>query len=470
MHGERQRTPASAAVDEAGLQLSPKSTKPRFSPEQHHSNDTTTFDTKADEEDSFLPKIESRTPAKKDNVDGLGIKTPEDGEKEDSFVEQIKTRTPGKRISRIEDSVEALDALEEEIEIIGGLIPNTSEPQSPTKSKKQTKLSTNPTGPKANGLVRVKKSTAAPLKAKTTNPSTSARLAASRLSIQPPAKKTKSTNPPRGGVPNQKRDLTTRKPASTLSTSTESSQVPLRKRVSSIHKTPFQPAKSTKAPTRAVFELPGDAVARRLKEHREERLKREEEKKPEQHVVKPRPVRLSHAAEVKLSVATKARLSMARGEPLNHTITNNDARTIKPLVRTGSIAPAGANKRLSTLSVAKRTSNPPAANSSAPLTRTPSLGVAAAPRNPSASGAPRPAPTGEDLANQKVKGKEVFGRTKVEIMEREKAKRDKDDAVKKARAEAAEKGRAASRDWAEKQKLRKTEAAKANGEAMAMET
>jgi len=451
-------------VHEASRQLSPKPTTPSYNPD-HQVNITNTLDdSTTHKEDSFVAKIQSRTPAKMDSLAGLGITTAEEDAQEDSFVEQIKTRTPGKRISRIEDSMEALDALEEEIEMVGGLIPHTSEAQSSTQTKKQTKPLTTPTGSMANSSVRARKNAAASIEASSTQPTTSVRPAVSRPSMQPPAKKITSKI---SDVTNQKR-AATRKIASTSPTSTGPAQAPLRKRVSSICKAPFQPAKSTKAPTRAVFELPGDAVARKLKEQREERLKGEEEKKPEQPVFKARSIRLSNAPKVKLNAATKARLSMAKGVPVNPTPTSNGAPKIEPLVRPGSAASVAANKRLSTLSVAKRTTNPPSANSSARVTRAPCVRAAGAIRSSSSSDASRPAPTGQDLANQKAKGKEVFGRTRVEILERENTRREKDEAVRKARAEAAEKGRVASRDWAEKQKLRKMEAAKANGEVGAV--
>ncbi len=54
-----------------------------------------------------------------------------------------------------------------------------------------------------------------------------------------------------------------------------------------------------------------------------------------------------------------------------------------------------------------------------------------------------------------AKGKEVFSRGKLAEEELQKQKRDKEAAAKKARAEAAERGRLASREWAEKQRVRK---------------
>ena len=78
-----------------------------------------------------------------------------------------------------------------------------------------------------------------------------------------------------------------------------------------------------------------------------------------------------------------------------------------------------------------------------------------APSRSSVSGEPRSAPTAEDLANQKVKGKEAFTRPMNEIAAREKERKEKEEAAKKARIEAAERGRIASREWAEKQKAKK---------------
>jgi hypothetical protein len=445
-------------VNEASKQLSPRPTTPRFDSNQQ-ADVTTTSDNKTDidMQDSSPATVDSHTPTKMDNLEGLGITTPDQAEKEDSFVELIKSRTPGKRVSRIEDSVEALDALDEEIEMVGGLMPRASEAQSPIKIENQTKPSPKSMGPRANGSGSARQKTTRSLKARNSQPTTSVRSAVSRPSMQPPAKRiTSNVN----HLANQKRATTTRKFVSTSPPSTTSARAPPKLRVSSIYKAPFQPAKSTKPPTRAVFELPGDVVARRLKEQREERLKGDEEKKSEaQPNSKARSgVRLGHGPAVKLNAATTARLSMARGEPgipAPAATSTGATRKVEPSLQI-SIA---ANKRLSTLSVAKRTSNPPSTNSlttkRAIRTRTPSLTSTASTTLRKSSSislqteASRPAPSGSDLAKQKSKGKEVFGRTRVEILERERARREKDEAVRRARAEAAERGRVASRVWAE---------------------
>ena len=52
------------------------------------------------------------------------------------------------------------------------------------------------------------------------------------------------------------------------------------------------------------------------------------------------------------------------------------------------------------------------------------------------------------------KGKEVFQRAVAEKEALDKQKREKEEATKRARAAAAERGRIASREWAEKMKLK----------------
>lgn len=57
-----------------------------------------------------------------------------------------------------------------------------------------------------------------------------------------------------------------------------------------------------------------------------------------------------------------------------------------------------------------------------------------------------------DAACLKSKGKQVFNRGKMEKETIERERKEKEDAAKKARAEAAERGRIASREWAERQR------------------
>ena len=417
----------------------------------HEPEEMTKSASKDEQEDSFVAKIETRTPLKMTDSDSTGTPLKEESDKDDSFVDQIKARTPGKRITRIEDSVEALDALEEEIEKVGGLIPASD------KTTKQAKSQSTTIDSRSNEPVRTEMSGVQEKKVDVKRPSTARKPPKPRPSVKA------SNSGPRlsKGTAHLRPVTAIDATGSTINTGHATSQAVLKKRISSVHKAPFQPLKSTKPPTRPNFELPGDAVARKLKEQREERSKCDEEEAVKPRVFKARPVRLSHAPEVKLTLATKARLSMAKGERLDNS---------KPAARPPTaMATGGPNKRLSTLSGSKRPTAPTPrrstqtfTNGPTRFTRGPSMTASTTIRAPSALGANRPAPTAEESAHQKLKGKEVFGRTKAEIAEREKAKKEKEDAARKARAEAAERGRIASRAWAEKQKARKLEAGKVN--------
>ncbi|KAM0806067.1 hypothetical protein BDR22DRAFT_816299 [Usnea florida] len=464
---DRIQTPPYAASSRASQELSPKPATPHSDDGMQRADNITMSGSREKEEDSFLAKIESRTPLKMTTSEEIGTLPAQDDNKEDSFAERIRTRTPGKRISRIEDSVDALDALEEEIEKIGGSIPGGADDlKSLVKAKKQAKSQPTKTDKKVSDSVRSNKGTVIQKKTAAGRLSTAAKTARPNRSAGTVKTGTRLST----SLDQQKPEVIIQGPAPTRANGQPTSQGTVKNRMSSVHKAPFQPHKSTKPPTRASFELPGEAFARNLKEQREQRLKREEEEVPKPRVFKARPVRISHAPEVKLTAAARLRLSMAKGEPASVRGSPSGVAKSRPATRPSAIAMAGQSKRLSTLSVAKPSTQPsaegstqPSASSSTRVTRGPSLSLSTT--APSSLGANRPPLTTAESAHQKLKGKEVFGRRKVEIMEREKAKKEKEAATRQARADAAERGRIASREWAEKQRAKKLEAATTDEQA-----
>lgn len=387
---------------------------------------------------------------------------------DDSFVDQIKARSPTKPIKRIEDSVEAIDAFEDEIEKVGAQLPtldNSATPVNSSKSRKVTK-----------GSVKQVPGSAA-------------------------SKVTSGHVEPGGTVKYQKKALESR----ALSNPT------FKKRVSSVHKAPFQPVKSSKPPTVSNFELPGDAVSRKLKEQREERLRRgengeqdqrqsasaqvprvkstkpltrssfelpgeavarklkeqreERSKQQEAQVqtekkeVTPRTVRLSSTPMVKPTTTSRARASLARGSGAENENSNPRAPGVKAVrtKRTSSMAPSLANRRVSSLSVARHTSTVQS-NASA---RSSLIDPRVSPTS-TASALQHAESNGKGIARTS-RGKEVFERSKSAKDEQDRLRKEKEEAAKKARTEAAERGRIASRQWAEKQKARKASAEKAEG-------
>ncbi|KAI9877903.1 MAG: hypothetical protein M1830_002458 [Pleopsidium flavum] len=486
MHDERPITPPSQAVRAARKELSPEPQTPRFEPELCTLGESEGKRKSAGEEedDSFVRTIGSRTPAKmtrdetlekdEDEVETTG----EDARKakEDSFLEQIVSRSPAKSITRIEDSVEAIDALEDAIELVGDALPTVGEHKSLVKTKKVKPATSEPghlkktSGHSKAAAPQKQAKTTVPAKAssakKTTTvtrarisvtktvskPAPKPTLSNTRLSIRPTALTAKASSPTPTN-PNPNPPPTTTKPPTTET-----------RALSKTHnKTPFQPQKSTKPPTRPTFALPGEAISRKLKEQRESRLKLEEEEKQKAREFKARPVRLSHAPVVKPTAASRARASLLHLEGGGGVSGGNDgAPRIKPLVRASSVGEGDdkAARRESTLSVAKRQS---VANPSAP--RAPSFVGSTISRNPSTTGPGGKATvTAAEVAQQKLRAREIFGRDRLEKEERERVRREKEDAAKRARAEAAERGRVASREWAERKKGRKVGGAGGEGE------
>ena len=433
----------SAAVQEINHQISPTAKTPHFDPDIHKPVTTAGDDGKTEKEDSFVANIESRTPAKMTEsipIASLSI----------TRSDETPPLAHGSPSRRIEDSVAALDALEEEIEKVGSLIPKISDLEHPAPLKKQTKPSSKPRKlERSKGTSCALDKTHSALRNK---PSVTASSKAPRA----PSQATKMS-PRHGKSPNQNPAATL--PSATISRPKTMSQDGHKPRVSSIHKTPFQPTKSTKPPTKSTFELPGEAVSRRLKEQREERQSAQEDPEPKKHTFKarPNPLRQSQAPEVKLTAATRARLSIAAGKGAPRTSNVHEKAKSNPI----SMGTINANKRTSSIYIPKRSSIPP--TQKAPNQRASSITGSLANRTSSSSNAPPP--TSEDLAHQKVKGKEVFGRARAQIQEREKARKEKEEAAKKARAEAAERGRIASREWAEKQKARQMGEKKAGQQA-----
>jgi hypothetical protein len=219
-------------------------------------------------------------------------------------------------------------------------------------------------------------------------------------------------------------------------------------------------------------------VAAKLKAAREERLKREaaaatskangkaasDEKKPA-FKARPVPSTLKKTPSVRHTAASRARESIMTGEPAPKPAVSSSTTGLKRSNTVGgstrprpSMAPPKSTKpsQPTQLTVQKR------ARPSSVLVTSGEI-AAAAPRQPSSSASRpsiAPAPRSTSATS---KGKEVYARFSAARNAAENEKKEKEDAARKARAAAAERGRAASREWAEKQKVKKM-IAKVEGE------
>jgi hypothetical protein len=387
----------------------------------------------------------------------------------------------------IEDPVEALDSMVKPVDKINAEIPEV--PASPGKTRAEKPMSEAEKSKKARPapVVRLTKAAAARLsmaqgpnkdasKAPTsTRPRPSimpARAGNVRQSVVPAATNkripptTSNAKPSATSIVKAPATKTSPKPK-TETTIPHSKPRP----ISLSFPTPPPAAKSTKAPTKSTFQLPGEAVAAKLKAAREERAKREattasskDEKKPA-FKARPVPSSFNKNPSVRHTAASRARDPAKAGEVAAKPTTSasttatghkrsNTISTSKPRPSTVPSASTTKPSAPSTLTVQKR-----ARPSSMHVSSTTAAAATAA-RNPSvssSSGATSRPGTGRIAsgASASSKGKEVYARFGAARDAAENEKREKEEAARKARVAAADKGRAASREWAEKQRVKK---------------
>ncbi|EXJ54058.1 hypothetical protein A1O7_09395 [Cladophialophora yegresii CBS 114405] len=421
-------------------------------------------------EDSFVEKITSRTP-------GRMLSSKGESRSPDSFVEQITSRT-----SRIEDSVEAIDALEDAIERIAETLPALEDlkMESPVKSRKNTPARINLSSDglalrstKKAGLTPARTQRESPAKTRTVpkasdrpKPTVSRQSSVrttGKPAIKPAVKPAVATNPvkkpindghkprPAAAQPAPPSLSFSNSPAKSLPNTTKK-RVPSENLSTS--RPPFVPTKSSKPPTKPTFQLPGEAISAKLRAEREERLKREEETEKERKVFKARPVpaKVARPSVVpRENKASQARMSIYANGINKENVAPKSTTVSEPKPRPLSLdaKPKAAD---STATKANSSVRRTASSAAAQKPRVSSLNLTAGQKS---------AVTKNDAVHQKAKGKEVFGRSKAEMERAEKERREKEEATRKARAAAAERGRQASREWAEKQKKKIAQQAQA---------
>lgn len=225
--------------------------------------------------------------------------------------------------------------------------------------------------------------------------------------------------------------------------------------------TPPPPTKSTKATTQSTFQLPGEAVAAKLKAAREARLAREAEEaeKKEKKVAfkaRPAPKSTTEAPSVRQTNASRARESIMTGKP----VPAPTAAATKSHKRSNTVAVSTADRPRT---VSKDTTSKPTTSFAASTATRPRPSTSLANISKVRSSL---STTGQRVPSSGTsKGKEVFARAANAKATAEREKTEKEAAAKRARAEAAERGRVASREWAEKRRLKMEGAKKAAGEA-----
>ncbi|KAI1869468.1 hypothetical protein JX265_006558 [Neoarthrinium moseri] len=397
----------------------------------------------------------------------------------DSFVEIITSRTPQRPAARIEDSFEAIDNLEEQLEAF-----NVAAHVSNVASHDAERLPTRANGPasSSNAQHETKHSTPQPRKPSAgagnsagLKRSPSVRISPSMAHRDSPkhkldSPKLKVEDKPLVQAPPRKptnKGLTSLLPPKQLAKSSRPSTVPTfelpgeavarrlkEQREARLSMGPkAQPpqassnpmlrrTKSAKPPTRPTFELPGEAISRRKREEREAKLRAQEEEERKRREFKAKPIR-----------AAPAPSSAVRGTITSRARQNNGALPENIALQTSQTP----NKRASL--VVSREPLSSTNNQSQPRGRLLAANSSEASRATSTStgsiSGKRSSVSIEDVQQQRLRGKEVLQRDSMYSKDREREKREREALARLAREQAAERSRLLSRQWAEKQKRKR---------------
>ncbi|KAL1901490.1 hypothetical protein Sste5346_001897 [Sporothrix stenoceras] len=401
---------------------------------------------------------------------------------------QSVPRSPGSSVARIEDTLEELDRLEDQFEAVHRMVRvnRVASPDKEVRDQQTAKASTGPskspaakagtTRSRTSDLVRtasVRRSAGAADPAKKTTEGSPAatgtatkRLSVTRpMSLLPPKPPAKSSKPPTTStfeLPGEAvaRRLKEQREAR-MAAAAAAAAATTRPAATKPGAGQLRRPRSVKPPTIPTFELPGEAISRRKREEHDAKLKRQEEEERKRREFKARPIRLS------VTPSTVPRETISSRARTNRTsVIGESAVTGGGLSVPGSAPPA--NRRLSVISSdsAGRTNG----QGQVPRGRGPALGS-----SPTAAGqlsratststgsisGKRSTISVEDVQYQKIRGREILQRDSILSSDRDREKREREAIAKQARQEASERSRALSREWAEKQKLKAKKASTA---------
>ncbi|KAK1832659.1 hypothetical protein QBC39DRAFT_390415 [Podospora conica] len=397
--------------------------------------------------------------------------------KHDDIPEQLLAPPLSNSVSRIEDSVEALDKLEEELEALSEVTrfnralssepPKSASAHAGGSSSSRTASMVRNTG--AN-TARVRRSTdrssATRRSVSTTyGPEEEKRSAVEKaaarrsfvarpMSLLPPKPPAKSTKAPTISTFELPGEAVARRLREQREARLSRQISPEQAAAAAAAYSPSKPHfKSMKQPTRSTFELPGEAISRRKREEREARLRAQEEEERKRREFKARPVRSSMAPNTlpRETLASRARQGRASGQSESGTslATPGSAARARQSLTLPSSSRVSLSRGRSELTVDQY----PAAGGTSRATSasTGSVRGGAGPGSV-ASVSKRSTVSAEDQQQQKTRARQIFVRDNGVSAERDRGKRDRETATKLARQEAAERSRLLSREWAEKQK------------------
>ncbi|KAI0541684.1 hypothetical protein GGR58DRAFT_510750 [Xylaria digitata] len=391
---------------------------------------------------------------------------------DDSFVESTTSRSPQDPVRRIEDSFEALDILEDQLEAFDKVarfnqfIPNKQTPSNVKPTAKTECTTPSPcvrfaTPQPQHTFIRP---SSASLRVKSASePRRTALRKATSMNLDPHKFKTEEKNwgqhsPNTSAV----RGTTDSSPRSLVANSTKQRAVSIfelpgdavarqlkeKKEARLVSQRATQPtmsslrrAKSAKLPTRPTFELPGEAISRRKREEHQAQLKiqEDEERKRREFKARPVPSHMMPATVPRETIASRARQNKAA-------LTENSAQT--PTLNKRPFAIMGCHSR-SALSSSINQSQPRGRGLRAEgLSIQPSRATSTSTASRSGN---RSSLSIEDVHMQKLRGHEIYRRDNSWTDNRMREKCEREAIARLAREEAAERSRQKSREWAAKQ-------------------
>ncbi|TLD10388.1 hypothetical protein PgNI_05681 [Pyricularia grisea] len=207
--------------------------------------------------------------------------------------------------------------------------------------------------------------------------------------------------------------------------------------------------RSTRAPTRPTFELPGEAISRRKREEHQAKLRAQEEEERKRREFKARPIRSSVATPSSFPRET----ATSRARQSSKVVSKSES-SASPVRKRLTIA-GGSSPSRRTLGGGSEASNlDQARGRDATSLDSRTRGVSSSTGSTSVSKGSSTV-SAEELQMQRRRGREIFKRDNNISVDRGAEQRERENMAKLARQEAAERSRQLSREWAERRQSKR---------------
>ncbi|TLS25839.1 hypothetical protein PpBr36_07115 [Pyricularia pennisetigena] len=374
------------------------------------------------------------------------------------------------RTERIEDSFEALDEFEEQLEELDKVIRaervpspdkmfNKTSPAHSTVKRTSSTTTTRRTSTIRTTTTEVSRSGSARRSDRTPSlaqdaqsrhgpgSTPSKRNVARPASLQPPKPLAKSSRP----TTRSNFELPGEAVARRLKEEREARLLRASAAKAAVEESSPARTRSTRAPTRPTFELPGEAISRRKREEHQAKLRAQEEEERKRREFKARPIKSSVAAPS--SFPRETATSRARQSSKVVSKSESSASPVrKRLTIAGGSSPS--RRTLGGGSGSEASSLDQARGRDATSLDSRTRGVSSSTGSTSISKGSSTV-SAEELQMQRRRGREIFKRDNNFSVDRGAEQRERENMAKLARQEAAERSRQLSREWAQRRQSKR---------------